>query len=232
MMKNGKTGVLITFEGIANSGKETQLKLLSNALKSEGKTVLVTKEPFIQVPRIAEILVGASRLHTHGEENTLEQLEKYRLARWTDVFLFAADRSEHVDKIIYPALRKGRIVLVDRYTHSSLAYQSYHGVGTEWISSVNHFAPKPDLVIYMKITPEESMKRQKKEPKFKPFQRYAKDDIEEHAYEQYEKMIEEEPNWVVIDGTKDIEIVAKEIKNIFDERFSFKTAPVPDQPTD
>lgn len=229
MMKNGKTGVLITFEGIDNAGKTTQMKLIQEELEKEGKPTLVTKEPFVELPKIAEVLVGASRLHTHLEDNTLEQLDKYNLARWTDVFLFAADRSEHVDKVIYPALRKGRIVLVHRYIHSSLAYQSYQGAGTEWIASVNHFAPKPDMVFYIRITPEESIRRKGEIEKYKPFQRYAKAEIEKHAFQIYEQIAKEEPNWVIIDGTKSIEEIHKDIMKCFNERFSFKTAPVKEQ---
>jgi len=231
MFRNGKTGVLVTFEGIANSGKATQMKLLVDSLTAEGKPLLATREPFIELTRIAEVLVGASKLHTHGDDDTLEKLEKYHLSKCTDVFLFAADRAEHVDKVIYPALRKGRIVLVDRYLHSSLAYQSYGGVGTEWISSVNHFAPKPDLIIYLKITPEESTKRQPTKGKEKPFQRYAKDDIEDHACKQYDRMANEGTNWFVVDGMQSIEKIQEEIKQEFDDRFSRKTSTAPITPT-
>jgi len=85
-----------------------------------------------------------------------------RFSPVTETLLFAADRFEHVTGIIEPAISKGRIVISDRYVHSSLAYQGASGVDIGWIRKVNRFAPMPDLGMLFDIQPEYSLMRVKR----------------------------------------------------------------------
>lgn len=140
-----KRGVFIVFEGIDGSGKSTHIKALAEELRSQGYGVLQTSEP--SKDRIGNFI------RRYAERNDS------RLTPETEALLFAADRFEHVKTVIEPALRKGRIVISDRYLYSSLAYQGAGGLEVDWIREMNRFAPKPDLGILLDILPEFSLQR-------------------------------------------------------------------------
>jgi dTMP kinase len=76
-----------------------------------------------------------------------------------EALLFAADRVEHVQKEILPALKEGKIVVCDRYLYSSLAYQGSAGLSLDWIRSVNAHALPPDLAVFIDMPPERVMER-------------------------------------------------------------------------
>ncbi|HET9869332.1 MAG TPA: dTMP kinase [bacterium] len=105
-----KKGLFITFEGTEGSGKSTQLRRLGALLAKHRIPHLLTREP------------GGSRLSTHLRRWILNRLD-YRLAPKTELHLFLADRAQHVQEVLGPALRAGKVVLCDRYTDSTLAYQ-------------------------------------------------------------------------------------------------------------
>ena len=140
-----KRGVFIVFEGIDGSGKSTHIKALAEELRSQGYGVLQTSEP--SKDRIGNFI------RRYAERNDS------RLTPETEALLFAADRFEHVKTVIEPALRRGRIVISDRYLYSSLAYQGAGGLEVDWIREMNRFAPKPDLGILLDILPEFSLQR-------------------------------------------------------------------------
>ena len=137
-------GLLIVFEGIDGTGKSTQISLLESFLKNKGFGVTTTREPtqgrFGQ--RIRE-------LYQNRQTVTLEQ----------ELELFLSDRREHVETLITPSLKKGRIVLCDRYYLSTAAYQGAEGLDPLMIIEQNHFAPAPDLAFILEIDAEESTKR-------------------------------------------------------------------------
>ena len=139
-----RKGFLICIEGIDASGKTTQARLLARSLEARGLDVLLTTEP-TRGPvgaLIKELLRGRERLPP-----VLEAV------------LFALDRFWHVEHTIRPALEEGRVVISDRYYYSSLAYQGSAGVDMAWLKQINAFAPRPDLAIYIDISPEEALKR-------------------------------------------------------------------------
>lgn len=143
-------GFWVTFEGGEGSGKTTVINALEKKLISEGRDVLVTREPG-GVPigeKIRELILS---FDSEGMD-----------AR-TEALLFAASRRQHlVDKVI-PALERGTIIIMDRYVDSSLAYQGYaRGIGVEEVLSLNHFATEgyqPDLVIFIDVVPELGLSR-------------------------------------------------------------------------
>ena len=140
-----KRGVFIVFEGIDGSGKDTHIKLLSEELRQQGQSVLETAEP-------SGNEVGALLRRYQRKSGK-------RLPAETEALLYTADRYEHVRNIVEPALKKGQIVLSNRYFYSTLAYQGAMGVDLDWIREMNRFAPKPDAAILLDILPEFSLQR-------------------------------------------------------------------------
>jgi dTMP kinase len=103
--------MFITFEGIEGSGKTTQQRLLAELLRSHGKTVVVTKEPG------GTPLADRIRAMVLDSANVIDPI--------AEVFLFAASRRQHTTEVIEPALKRGEVVLCDRYADSTLAYQGF-----------------------------------------------------------------------------------------------------------
>ena len=138
-------GVFIVFEGIDGSGKSTHIKLLAGELRGRGLRVLETSEP--SRDRIGTFIRDYAE--RNGDRFTLE----------TETLLFAADRYEHVKRVITPALERGMVVISDRYFYSSIAYQGATGIDLDWIREMNRFAPQPDLGVLLDIHPEDSLQR-------------------------------------------------------------------------
>ncbi len=142
--------MFVTFEGLDGSGGTTQLALLRGALERQfpGREIVCTREPsdgpigrFIR----AELVAGG------------------QLGDTVFPYLFAADRRDHLDRVVKPALARGAFVLSDRYFHSSLAYQS-HAIGMAQVEALNAAFPAPDLVVLLQLSPERCMERMKDRP--------------------------------------------------------------------
>lgn len=142
--------MFITFEGIEGTGKSTQIMLLKARLESLGKSVLVTFEP------------GGSRI---GAElrRVLLSLENRDLCARAELFLYLADRAQHVAQVVRPALEAGRIVLCDRFADSTVAYQAFgRGLDPDLLHSLNTLAVDslwPDLTILLDLEPEVGLTR-------------------------------------------------------------------------
>ena len=142
-------GTFITFEGIDGSGKSTQLRLLANFLQQRGCQVLLTREP-------GGTPVGnrlrAALLDAHEEVDPL-----------TELLVFAADRAQHVRRVLRPALQSGRIVFSDRYADATRAYQGAgRGFSPELIAEIIQLATeglKPDLTVLFDLSVEDSTAR-------------------------------------------------------------------------
>ena len=136
-------GWFICFEGGDGAGKTTQVRLLTEALERRGLQVLVTREPG-GTPLGAQI----RNLVLHGDH----------VAPRAEALLFAADKAHHVAELIRPALDEGRVVITDRYTDSSIAYQGAgRDLGAGEIRRLQHWAVGglfPDLTIILDVTPE------------------------------------------------------------------------------
>ncbi|MEM3443197.1 MAG: dTMP kinase [Candidatus Bathyarchaeia archaeon] len=140
-------GFFVCVEGLDGCGKTTQAKRLVRALRKMGLDVLYTAEP------------------TQGKIGKF--IKKYclhcgkRVSGTVEALLFAADRFEHVEEEIIPALKTGKIVVSDRYVYSSLAYQGAAGVDIKWIEKVNEHAIRPNLAIFIDVDPEIVVQRLK-----------------------------------------------------------------------
>ena len=145
-------GMFIVLEGIDGAGKSTQARLLAQWFEKRGYEVVLTKEPtdtpFGKLIRKL-VLIG-------GKEGIIDGA---RISHEAEALLFAADRAEHVHKLIKPSLEQGKVVISDRYFYSSLAYQWARGLDLEWLVDLNRFAVRPDLVILLDLPVRESMNR-------------------------------------------------------------------------
>lgn len=192
-------GLFITFEGADGCGKTTQLNLLKDYLINKGFDVILTREP------------GAKGLG----EKFREILLNYdgEVSNRCESFLFLADRAQNIDTIVNPAISNGKIVLCDRHTDSSVAYQGYgRGLDIDEIKYLNKLATggrNPDLTLVFDVDVETSMKRIGNE----------KDRMEGSGIEffnrvrnGYLELAKQEPNRIkIIDSTKSIEEVQKAV---------------------
>jgi dTMP kinase len=143
-------GIFLTFEGPEGSGKSTQAKLISSSLLADGYDVCLTAEP------------GGTGLGQKIRDILLEK-EEIKVGALAELFLFEADRAQHLEEIILPALAENKIVICDRFNTATFAYQGY---GLEMDRSVIEEIDKtacgdlkPDLTIVLDIAPEMGMAR-------------------------------------------------------------------------
>ena len=140
--------MFVTFEGPEGGGKSTVLRAVAQRLESEGVPIVATREP------------GAGAV---GEAIRNIILHSEDIDRHTELFLFLADRANHVETIVRPALAEGNVVLCDRFSDSTIVYQGHaRGLAVEILRSVNLFATnglKPDLTILFDIDPELGLSR-------------------------------------------------------------------------
>jgi dTMP kinase len=146
--KLSKKGVFICIEGLDGCGKTTQAKLLAKKLR-ESHNAVYTAEP------------SRGKIGTFIRERCL--YGEKRLSTVVEALLFAADRVEHVENEVLPALHEGHLVISDRYVYSSLAYQGAAGLSIEWIEQINEHALKPDLAVFIDVDPKTVMHRLKPE---------------------------------------------------------------------
>ncbi len=200
-----KRGLFLTFEGQDGCGKTTQINLLIDYLKNKGYEVVLTREPGCKGlgEKIRNLL-----LDYDGEVSNV-----------CESFLFLADRAQNVDIIVRKNIEKGCIVISDRHTDSSLAYQGYgRGLDVERIDKLNNIATsglKPDLTFVFDIDVDTSMERVGTK----------KDRIESAGKEffnrvrnGYLEIAKKEPNRVkVINSVDSIENIHKQVVELFVE---------------
>lgn len=144
-------GKLIVFEGVEGCGKTSQMQLCSQWLQNLGISVVVTREP------------GGTELGLHLRRLLLEKVENKPIAEVTELLLYAADRSQHVEQELKPNLAEGKYILCDRYTDSTTAYQGYgRGLNMTLIEQLNYIATaglESDLTIWLDVDVEVGLAR-------------------------------------------------------------------------
>lgn len=202
MRKNPYSGKLIILEGLDGAGGETQSKLLFNYLKKQKKPVEKITYPDYQQP-IGRLI--HQYLH-----------KRYDFPPETQFLLYFVDFVKDKEKI-RKWLREKKIVISDRYFTSTIAYQCLKGFPLKKALKIADFfkLPKPDLIIYLKISPETSIKRKFKEKRSLDRHEADKTFLTKLA-KFYQKLIKKQifSRWVIIDGEKSIEEVFEEIKKI------------------
>lgn len=197
-------GLFITFEGADGCGKTTQLNLIKEYLTKRGKDVLITREP------------GAKGLGEYVRKILLDY--DGVVSDRCESFLFLADRAQNIDVIVNPAIQDGKIVLCDRHTDSTVAYQGYgRGLDIEEITMLNNLATgnkKPDLTLVFDVDVETSMQRVGKE---KDRMENAGNEFFNRVRQGYLEIAKREPERVkVVDATKSIEDVYKDVVAILE----------------
>jgi dTMP kinase len=143
-----QSGRLIVIEGLDGAGTTTQTKRLVDVLNARGTKALATREPSDgPVGRLIREMLGGGHA-----------IEGEKLSQGTFGLLFAADRLDHCQREVEPALAAGITVISDRWYHSSLAYQGT-GADRDWITMLNARARKPDLTIFLKVRPAVAAER-------------------------------------------------------------------------
>ncbi len=143
-MKNARNGLFVVFEGIDGTGKSTQMRLLGEALKNRHYAVVETREP---------------TTGKFGQQIRSLYLKRSTVSAEEELELFVKDRRQHLNNLILPSLKEGKIVLCDRYFLSTAAYQGAAGCDPGRIISLHEFAPDPDLAIIIEVDPEVSIRR-------------------------------------------------------------------------
>ncbi|WP_017316368.1 dTMP kinase [Mastigocladopsis repens] len=145
-------GKLIVFEGVEGCGKTSQIQLTQEWLKSFKTSVVVTRQP-----GGTELGLHLRKLLLAGDSNSI--------ANRTELLLYAADRSQHVEQVIKPAIQNGAIVLCDRYTDSTIAYQGWgRGLDMNLIHQLNAIATsglESDLTLWFDVDVEVGLARKR-----------------------------------------------------------------------
>lgn len=201
-----KKGLFITFEGTDGCGKTTQIELLKRYLEKKGYKVVLTREP--------------------GAKGLGEKLREILLNYDGDVssncesFLFLADRAQHIDMLIKPAIERGEVVLCDRHTDSTVAYQGYgRGLDLDQIRMLNDIATngvKPDMTFVFDIDIETAQKRV---GKTKDRMESAGIEFFKRVRQGYLEIAKSEPERVkVLDATQTIDDISNQVKEYIDTK--------------
>jgi len=194
--------LFITFEGPDGSGKTTQARRLAEYLQARGLPILLTREP------------GGTEISEQIRQVILSTRNQ-AMRNEAEVLLFSAARAQIVAELIRPALAAGKIVVCDRYSDSTLAYQGYGlGLDLDALRAITQFATGglvPDLTFYIDVPAEVGLTRRQRGKT----NRLDQKDVEYHTRVRngYLELAKAEPRrWVVIDGTASVEEVQGQIR--------------------
>jgi dTMP kinase len=190
-------GRFIVIEGMDGAGTTTQTRLLRSHFEKMGRRVHATSEPTSQaVGRVIRTLLSG-----HVES-------KHLMA--TLALLFAADRLIHFDDEIGPKLVDGVDVICDRYVLSSLVYQGLD-LPSQWVASLNQFAPAPDLTIILDTPADVALSR--RESRGGEQEIFEKAQLQENIRRRYLKL-SEQPSMALVDGQGELETVSHRILDL------------------
>jgi len=202
-----RQGKFLVFEGVEGCGKTTQAKLLADRLHDASYDVLLTKEPG-----------GDSGICKKIREILLDPAYKDEMVLRTELLLFEADRAQHADGVIRPALEAGKIVICDRYEAATFAYQcgARQICTPNFYLSVNRFATErlnPDFTFWVDLDPAVGLERNVAAHKR---DRFEMERVEFHravrqGYADYFEKIAPPGKWKKFDGTLSITELHKEI---------------------
>ena len=190
----------ITFEGIDKSGKTTQAELLTERLEESGHEVILTLEP------------GGTALGQSLRQMVLG--DEYEVSDRTELLLFAADRAQHVEEVIKPGLLSGKVVISDRFTDSTVAYQGYgRGIDPVLLNQIKEIVTgglEPALTFWVDIDLKTSRDRKLLE---NPDRLETGGEVfYKNVRTGYQKLYESEPNRIVrLDGTLPIDSLSHEV---------------------
>ena len=194
--------MFIVFEGIDGCGKSTQAKLLANHFNERGEETLLTFEPgnTLAGKKLREMILTDRTISLHPR---------------TELLLFNADRVEHVEKVIRPALALNKVVISDRYIYSTIAYQvGGRGFTENIINFLNDFTTDnliPDHVFYIDLSPEIALARITEKDKFED----EKLEFYNKTANKYRQLTKKHSYFHQLDGTKSIINIQNDILKFF-----------------
>lgn len=204
-------GVFITFEGFEGSGKSTQISRLAERLTAQHVEVLLSREP--GGTPLADVIRQA--LVSRGE---------IELDPRTELILFLAARSHHVESVIKPALAQGKVVLCDRFSDSTVAYQGAgRGINRETIHLLNNYATDglvPDLTILVDVEVELGLGRLSRANR--DLDRFETENLAFHrrVRDCYRELAKTQPNrFVVVSGDRPVSEVSDEIYSVLRTKY-------------
>jgi len=198
--------MFITLEGPEGSGKSSHITPLAEAIRQAGYPVVITREP------------GGTPI---GDEirKTLLNLKNTAMHPTTEILLFQASRAQHVQELILPSIRAGKVVLCDRFADSTLAYQGYgHQTDLEQLAQIIHFATgglQPDLTLLLDVDIEIGLKRRSSDQ-----ESWNRLDAKEKAFHQrvrqgYLTMSASQPErWQIVDASQSLDQVQQALIQI------------------
>ncbi|GAB6267671.1 MAG: dTMP kinase [Smithella sp.] len=201
---------LITFEGIEGSGKSTQIKLVAEYLSRRNVSLVVTAEPS-----------GTAIGRKIG--SILFNREHNNMCAETEMFLFCAARSQHVREIIMPAIKQNKVVLCDRFSDATYAYQGAgRGLDNQFIKLINDYSSmllKPDLTLLFDLPVEIGLQRANKRndnlKESSSIDRFEKENMDFHRRirEGYLNILKNDPDrFRLIDANRDVETIQKDVR--------------------
>jgi dTMP kinase len=195
------TGHLIAFEGLDQSGKQTQAEMLRDRLKQDGRKSRLVSFPDYGTSIGEEIARALQGERDYGPD--VMQL------------LYIANRYERKPDL-QRWLDGGLILVSDRYTASSIAYGEAFGLDAAWLKEVQKFLPAPSLTIVLDIAPDTAVRRKSVDR-----DRYERDlALQQRVRDSYQRQAATEPNWVVLDGEQSPETIATEVFSVVTSRLA------------
>ena len=224
-------GFFLTFEGIEGCGKTTQVKKAADFLRSRRLDVVVTEEP------------GGSSLGVELRKILLNRGAAVdALSPRAELLLFLSDRAQHVDEVIRPALEQGKVVLCDRYSDATIAYQGYgRGLDLETVALLDRFSSQalvPDMTFLFDLPAQAGLRRamsriaENNNREAEAEDRFEHEALQFHCRvrEGYLSLARSEPGrFRVFDSTRDIESVAGQVRDEMKRIFGLER-PEPQKP--
>ena len=204
-----KKSLFITFEGIEGSGKSYLSRKLFNYIKKKKIPTILTREP------------GGTRVAEKIREIILDDYfyakSKEKFSKYTDTLLYLAARNEHVKNIIHPAIDKKKIVICDRFTDSTLAYQVYgKGVSKKLVDSVLKSilkGVKPDITFILKVSVSRAMQRLKKRKNMNRYDKFSRN-FYDKVQKSFIKIARKDPKrCLILNNSADSNVIEKIIIN-------------------
>lgn len=178
MKSHNTSGYLITFCGLDGCGKTSMIRMLNQKLKEKDIPVFVTKQPTDEMRK--------SKIFRTFMDDSDHSAYEYRSLS----LMAAADRIQHANKMILPALRQGRVVISDRYIYSCLANLRARGYGAdEWIYEIAKEIPQPDLAFFLDVPVETAIWRVRQRAEEKD--RYIDMELQHLLFEEYRNICDE-----------------------------------------
>lgn len=206
MQKNRYKGKFIVVEGIDGSGSTTQAEYIHQFLRLRKMRSHRTNEP------TNYLIGGLIRSWLTGDWSSSPECLQ---------LLFTADRAHHIEKEIIPLLKKGVSVVCDRYWFSTIAYGALDIPNTTLLEKINKQFLQPDIVLYVRVSPKEAMRRLRAGRN--SFELFEKEKQLMKVAKEYARFAKKLPYFITVNGEQEKERVADDIRGVLSRKFKFRS---------